>query len=245
VARTQLGLGHLTALLPFEPKTVGLLQAAPPLWGSEELAGHAHDRNKRTPHGQYLLEAQQFEPLGEAAAVHAAARDLLPLINGVAKLKDPSFQDVDVGSVRELDETGETRQHVVLLPATVEVRSKVSAVLVKVGEEEPEAPTPGALDSDEWMRAALGDPHARRALALWGGRHDPMNLWKVWEIILQRSGLEIDEDQVRRFRPSINDPQIAGEEARHELPRDGLPGDVMSLAEAEAFVGALLMQWLS
>ena len=30
VARTQLGLGHLTASLPLERKTVGLLQAAPP-----------------------------------------------------------------------------------------------------------------------------------------------------------------------------------------------------------------------
>jgi hypothetical protein len=43
-------------------------------------------------------------------------RELLPRINGVAKLKNGSFRDVAVGAaVRELDEEGIERQHGVVL----------------------------------------------------------------------------------------------------------------------------------
>lgn len=51
--------------------------------------------------GRYLLEAEQFETLTEGAAVHAAAKALLPRINGIAKLMHRSFKDVDVGPIRE------------------------------------------------------------------------------------------------------------------------------------------------
>jgi hypothetical protein len=47
--------------------------------------------------GHFLLEADQFDDLNESAAVHAAARELLPRINGVAKLKNGSFRYVAVG----------------------------------------------------------------------------------------------------------------------------------------------------
>jgi hypothetical protein len=46
----------------------------------------------------------------------AVVRELLPRINGVAKLKNGSFRDVAVGAaVRELDEEGIERQHGVVL----------------------------------------------------------------------------------------------------------------------------------
>ncbi len=95
--------------------------------------------------GTSFFEAKQFDDLHESA-VHGAARELLPRINGVAKLKNGSFRHVAVGAtVRELDEEGVGRQHAVVLAGTVELRSRVGAVVVRVGENEPTAPAPGSL----------------------------------------------------------------------------------------------------
>jgi hypothetical protein len=90
----------------------------------------------------------------------------LPLINGAAKLKSSSFHDVAIGAIRDHDE-GETRQHVVIQAATVELRTKADAVLIKAGEEPPKPPSPGSLDSDRWVKAASMDAYRGRALALW------------------------------------------------------------------------------
>jgi hypothetical protein len=223
-----------------------------------ELTGHTFDleelpRLLTTPElrvveqeGKYFLEAEQFESLAKSKDVHAVALALLPLINGVARLKHRSFRNVDVGALRENDEDGRRRQHVVLGVATLEARSKVSAVAIKVGEEEPKPPAPGSLDSDEWIRRSSSNSHASRALALWGGRHDPVSLWKVWELLRDHSGVVIDRDLRRRFRPALNDRAVAGEDARHEVPSRQYPvePDTMSMAEAEAFIGDILIRWL-
>lgn len=150
--------------------------------------------------------------------------------------------------MREFGEDGTSRHHTVVSADPVRLRTKVDAVIIRAGEsesDEREEPPPGSQESDGWMRAARDVGPQRRALALWGGRHDPMNLWKVWEIIRDHSGLTINPDDVRRFRPAVNDPSIAGQDARHEITRRQLDPDTMSLPEAEAFLAELLKRWLS
>jgi hypothetical protein len=226
-----------------------------PRW-QVELSGHPFDLEELPAllsapslrvlesEGHYLLEAEQFESLEEAAAVHTTARALLPRINGVGKLKNRGFRAVDVGRVHELSGQGDRRQHVFLQVDSAILRSKVSAVLIKQGEEEPEGPPPGSLETDNWMRAASLDPKAARALALWGGPHEPINLWKVWELV-RDSGVAIDPELRRRFRPALHNRSIAGEEARHELPSGRVEPDTMSVEEAEGFLGDLLAAWLA
>lgn len=96
------------------------------------------------------------------------------------------------------------------------------------------------------MRVASVDPNALRALALWGGPHDPINLWKVWELV-RSSGVAIDADLRRRFHPALNERSVAGEAARHEAPsvRSPVAPDTMSVVEAERFLGGLLGAWLA
>jgi hypothetical protein len=152
---------------------------------------------------------------------------------------------VDVGPIREYDDQGKTAQHVVVEAATVELRTKVNAVLIRAGEEEPTPPAPGSLESDKWMRAASSNVYSAKALALWGGTHDPANLWKVWELLRDHSGVAIDPNLRRRFRPALNDRAIAGEDARHEVSsQQPVEPDTMSISEAETFLEDLLMQWL-
>jgi hypothetical protein len=230
-----------------------------PRWQAE-ITGHrfdlddlrrlltAHDLEVIEDDGTYYLEAAEFEGLTDGAAVHRASVDLLPLVNGVGKLHSSSFEDVGVGHVRELGDDGTSRHHTVVVADTAHLRTRVDAVIIRPGEsesQEPAEPPPGSQESDTWMRAARATGPQRRALALWGGRHDPINLWKVWEIIRDHSGLAINPDDIRRFRPAVNDPTIAGQDARHETTRHQLHPDTMSLTEAEAFLAALLKRWLS
>lgn len=223
-----------------------------------ELTGHAFDLEELPrlltdpklrvveKEDRYLLEAEQFEALTQAADVHTAAKALLPRINGVARLRQRSSHDVDVGPIREYDDQGKTAHHVVVEAATVQLRTKVGAVVVKAGEEEPTPPTPGSLESDRWMRAASSNVYLAKALALWGGTHDPANLWKVWELLRDHSGIAIDPNLRRRFRPALNDRAVAGEDARHEVSSRHHPvePDTMSISEAEAFLEDFLIQWL-
>jgi hypothetical protein len=194
--------------------------------------------------GHFFLEANEFEALSGAAAVHDAAVRRLPLINGIGKLKSSSFQDVATGPIRER-QSGAIHHHVVVKPATAVLRSRVDAVVIRGGEELPEAPAPGSQDSDAWVRIAASDPNRQRALTLWGGEHDPTTMWKVWELV-RKSGVPIDPNQRRRFRPALNDRAIAGEEARHDVSvHYPVESDSMSLKEAESFLGGLLAEWFN
>jgi hypothetical protein len=78
--------------------------------------------------GRHFLEADHFEALTDSGAVFAAALALLPRINGVGKLNDPSFQDVGVGTIREIGSEGDQRHHTVALAGTIEIRTKVDDV---------------------------------------------------------------------------------------------------------------------
>jgi hypothetical protein len=166
---------------------------------------------------RFFLEADEFEPLSQAAAVREAAARLLPRINGVGKLKSASFQDVGLGLVQE-DDSGTVRKHAFLRLDAIRIRSRVSPVVIRVGDEQAEPSVPGAQESDAWVRAAASHPNKQRALALWAGPHDPTSLWKVWELV-RESGMTIDSDERRRFRPALNDRAISGEDARHDVSR--------------------------
>jgi hypothetical protein len=192
----------------------------------------------------YYLEAAAFENLDDSAAVYEAAGKLVGLVNGTGKLHRRSFHDAAAGRIVELAEDGTIRKHVHLGAATVTGRSKMGASALLVNGEAPEEPAPGTSESDVRMRSALGAPERARALELWGGPHDPMNLWKLWEILRNRPELPIDTDNRRRFKSALNAPEIAGDDARHEIHAQP-EADTMTRAEAETFLGDLLKRWLS
>jgi hypothetical protein len=152
-------------------------------------------------------------------------------------------------AVRELGEEGLQRQHAVVLAATVELRSKVNAVIVKVGEDEPPVPAPGSLDTDQWLRVGDTDPDAREVLSIWGGRpHDWVNLYKVYEIVRSRADVKssgwASDNELTRFTRTANHPDAAGQGARHGRMSADPPPKPMSLSEADALVGRIVIAWL-
>lgn len=140
------------------------------------LEGHGFDleelRDRLTsPHlrvvrdeATFFLESATFEGLTKDVDVQDEARRLMRLINSAARLRSRSFRNVEIGSqVVELTPGGK-KVSAIVRPETIVARSRVSAVLVKVGEEEPASPPPGSNDDDKWLKLAEKDADVAAAL---------------------------------------------------------------------------------
>ena len=223
-----------------------------------ELSGHPHDLEELpgaftepdlrviTDEGHYYMETAAFDDLANAVDVQTVAGELLRRLNGAALLGIPGFRRVSISGHFREQSGAATHQHAVVLAGTIDVRAKVHAPTILIDGESPPAPTPGPSVSDQRIRKVRSNAHADRAVELWGDPHDTTNLWKVWELIRQYSGLRSAQGQVCRLRTGLNDARASGEAARHEVPdpKYAPHPNPMSVAEAEAFLGDLLKQWL-
>jgi hypothetical protein len=195
---------------------------------------------------EYFLESSTFEVLDESTAVYGEARRLVPMINGAARLRSSSHRNVDVGHVIELTPDGPKR-HAVVLPVTLTARTKVNAVIVRVGEAGPAPPPAGSRDEDKWMELAVQDDKVAKVLRWWGNKpHDWFNLYKVFEILQDKvtQNQWASRNEVGRFTRTANHEQAAGEGARHARSRTVPPARPMTLSEADAFVERLVVEWL-
>jgi hypothetical protein len=139
--------------------------------------------------------------------------------------------------------------HVVVSPATVEVRVGIPAVTIGG------AVIGGSVSPPDAGRAALGlrYPDAAEALTILG-QPTPLGwveLFKVFEIVrdavkparLDRSGLATKE-QVSAFTASANRPDVSGQEARHARMGGGPPQRMMTVSEGHEFIGNLVRAWI-
>jgi hypothetical protein len=197
----------------------------------------------------YFLEAAAFDALQEAGAVQRAAQRLLPMINGAARLQSRSFRNVSLGSrLVESGAEGE-KQHQVLEIGTATVRHKASALLVRIGGEEPEPPAPGSRDTDKWLGLAATDKDVEEAVKIWGDKpHDWFHLYKILEIIQARADIPgsgwASAKDVKRFTWTANHQQAAGEDARHARLSREPPPRPMTLSEADALIERILKDWM-
>ncbi|MEO8423313.1 MAG: hypothetical protein ABI595_05285 [Actinomycetota bacterium] len=217
----------------------------------EELPGWFTDPSFRVVEdaGAFFMEAAELEELEQSVDVHATAGPLVQRINGLARLRSSSFRAVELGAaIRELDDRGEQRRHAVVAVGTVEARAKVNAVLVKVGDTEPEPPAPGSQQTDAWMRAAIADADARDAIDLWSGAHDWSRLYKVFEIVRARADIVTaswaSRAELSLFTRTANHQDAAGSGARHARSAQDPPSTPMQLHQAEALLERVLASWL-
>jgi hypothetical protein len=197
-----------------------------------------------------FLEAKDLDELDDPTAVHATSMEIVDVLNAIARLDNPSFRPVRAGAVCELDRGGEpARTYVVLEPATLSAAGTVyRPAIINSGGKPPCVATESSRPV-EWMRVARKSPHVRRALSLWNGEQSPLNLWKVYELVREYSGLDINhvigKEKHNQLRRSLNDPHVAGEQARHEVfrPPRG-PVRPLPLPEAAELIGTLLKRWL-
>jgi len=223
-----------------------------------QLAGHEFDLEDlpqwftspglkvvRESDATYWLESADWDHFTEAVGVRAEADRLIPELNGAARLMKSSYRNVQVGGHVVDRET--SSQHAVVVVDTVEVRTKVSALVVRQGGHVVEPPAP---PSDAWMTVAAGDADAREALAIWGSRpRDWVNLYRLYEIVRSRADIVANgwatENALSRFTRTANDPALGGPEARHGRVATGSQPKALPLDEAVALFERVLTAWMT
>lgn len=199
----------------------------------------------------YYLESATFEGQPDHMAVFEEAKRLLPLLNGAARLQAPGHRDASLsGQLVQPNADGEAKHHHVIVAATIHLRARVNAVIVKEGEEPPAEPAPGSALTDRWLQLAAVDSDVDEALTVWGSKpHEWHNLYKVHEIIRSRADIKgagwATAGELSAFTGSANHQGATGSEARHSRMKGNPPRRVITLPEADAFIGHLLTSWLA
>ncbi len=233
----------------------------------EDLAGMFTSPDLRVVRegNDFFLESATFGPLGDSAAVHEAARAILPILNGVAKVKQHRFRDVEVDVyVIEFPEGGGRKhaivtggsvtprgrlQHVVLSASTIRVRARVHAPTIIVGDQQPSRPEPGSLDTDRWAELAASDAKVFEALRIFGSRpHDWVNLYRVLEIVEGRTDIVgsgwASRNEIERFSRTANHPRAAGPNARHAESKVQPSPNPMTTEQGSELIRRILAGWL-
>lgn len=213
----------------------------------------------------FFLESATFERLDRSVDVlEKAQQRIVPRLNGAGKLKRRGFRDVDVvghliestaggGEMKELVLRGSITPrgkvtHVVVQPATLELRARVLAPTIVVDGQAMSA-EPGTLETDRWLELAERDPDVAEVLEIFGsGPHDWMNLYRVLEIIGGRENI-VDSGwasgkEIVRFTRTANHPRAAGPNARHARSNVEPPPRPVTPEEGVEFVRRIAVGWL-
>jgi hypothetical protein len=196
----------------------------------------------------YYLQAAVIDNPPEGKTFYEAAQDLLPLINGMGRVKSPRFRPVTLSGQYQ---DGKKGQHAVVAVDTLEVRSRVNAVTVVTGRDgqvKPPPPPPGiAYAGLAIARSDVGE--VLKILASpsvgWG------ELYKAYEIVrdavkptgLCQSGLAT-KDEISAFTASANRPDVSGDGARHARMAGGPPKRTMPIEQARQFISNLVRVWM-
>ncbi len=212
----------------------------------------------------YFLVAASLEGFGTTVDVLEAARSLISLMNGVAKVSQPAFHEVQAdGLVVEFTESGGKkyslatggsitprgrREHQVISVPSIQIRPRVYAPSITVEGEATPQPQPGSLETDRWAEIAGRDPDVAEALEIFGSRsHNWINLYKVYEIVNRRAEIVgegwVSARVMERFTRTANHPRAGGRDARHARSRVQPPPKPMSLEEGVALI-RILTGWL-
>lgn len=193
----------------------------------------------------YFLQSSTLDGLTEATAVKERADELLDNVNGVARVLDPSYRNVELDGKFDSD----SGRSVVIEIGTATARARVGAVVVQTGETNTSHPAPRG---PRYVALAAVDADVAEALGYLAASVDPATLFKVYEIIEHDVGSwrEIREagwasrNEIARFKASVNRPEVSGTDARHARYAGTPPGDPMNQAEARRFLIDLLHRWM-
>jgi hypothetical protein len=233
-----------------------------------ELIGSEHDLDRiaslsqpptwivRRQDDRYVLQAEDFGWYSDPEEVRDYARDqLLPIINGIARLAFGPMMSCRIGIGPGTDFKGEQGQRTgsrFVEQSAVISATEVATVTVINGPG-PANRTPPPPSMAEIATALRYDSRVQDALHFFAYDDDwAVNLYKVYEIVRANVGGKdkdlinrhwVTADEVDNFR-SVHDPSVIGRQARHGVHTRQSPSDPMGEDEARMFIQRLLDEWL-
>ena len=190
----------------------------------------------------FYLTSPEIDNPPEGMAFHDAAEQLITKINGLARVKNPSFQPVAL-SDRYSEGEG---QPIVVRAAPFQARGRLGTPTVTVtrpdGTIVPDEPSPWPAR----FAATASHPDLAEALEVMGR---PKLLWwsdLYWVFEIIRDSVKPDEIHELGWATKTEVSSFTGsaQKARHARS-SAAPKKPMSLSEAKDFVNRLLLAWLS
>lgn len=202
-------------------------------------------------HGEHYLRGTALEGFTEAEKVLAYVDDVLPVINGAAKVHFGDGEPVRSDTVYRVHDDGR-RDAFVVLSGVIKARSRVTGVASVVGRSASPPPQPGATIASR-VEVARRHREVDLALRLFAAESNWFNLYRVWEIIKRDVHLAQIEsqgwctrDQHERFTFSANEFRASGIHARHadRSPTKKPDPAPITMQEGHDFIRALLDRWI-
>ena len=197
----------------------------------------------------FVLRSPDLDDLSDAREVEQRARKLVAVLNGLARIEVPDFTPVAVsGGIVKYD-GGRREFSLHCEPDEYRLRPGLTQL---IGPDRQRA-TPPPRPMAAWAALAQRDANARQVLGLFAEQPDPVNLYRVFEVIRADVGGEdaliangwTSGNQITRFRRTANSVSALGTEARHGVEPTAPPANPMSGLEMQTFVTGLLEKWLA
>jgi len=193
--------------------------------------------------GSFYLESSKFNSLTSAEEVRERGRELIELINGVAKLNEDNFLGISEDAIIRVEDNGK-RHGYLFLESSVKIRTKTRAQLTAIAADGSEigATQPSTLESS--FEVAQKYNVVAKALSLY--RDETWNsLYKAYETIEGDVGGKI----IKNGWAVKSDIDLFTQTAqlhRHVAKKKYKPpAQPMTLLEARALIKTILSRWIS
>jgi hypothetical protein len=163
-------------------------------------------------------------------------RELVAIMNGASCVEPGTLNKISLSNLAYTAEDGQRRH----MPITAQLHAVLPAMRY--------APP----DLASFISLALMDTAAAKALRLFSGDSDWVNLYRVYEVIeeaarpgIVKSGWATNAE-MRRFKMSANKASITGDASRHGNTGNAVTSaQGMSRVEAAHLIGRILRLWLN
>lgn len=204
---------------------------------------------RETDNKGYFLSAGKFAALGDADEVRNAAEELIPMINGIAKLRWADAQPVQFeGMIR----VGDGREDVFVPVASNHMRMAAGTPTVRLGPAGAEQTPPKSIIEPAVSAAETDAPVAKALRILGSSKLNWAVLRRLYEVLEgdvgQPSRIEkrgwATQEEIKRFIESASQPEASGDEAVHGRSKRPLYYAPLHFEDGKAFVLGLLRRWV-
>lgn len=201
--------------------------------------------------GRFYLRADEFDSCADAGEVLNRGREILRVINGVAKIEIQNWENVQAVGVACNEANGTRTQF--LFPQPIRGRSRVTAtVMVIRADGTVENPTQKST-FESFLEVARKDAAAEKALRIYGSReHSWSNLYIIYEVIEADVGGKniivangwVSGVKIEKFKRTANSVTATRDDARHGKEPHVPSPSPMLLSEAKAMIEEMLRRWM-
>jgi hypothetical protein len=198
---------------------------------------------------RYYLRSVRFSLQTEASDVRDSATELLRVVNGLAAVRSPDFEAVELGDIAYVDDEGQ-RHSFSFIIGIVSPRTMMGGELTLVESDDTVALSQRRSETETWLQIANEEPAVVDGVSRFGSRESsPKNRWYdlywVYEIMRRDVGRKHILERGWATRSIIEAfTRTANHYYRHPPGASVTPPRPMSLSAAEALIRHLLRAWL-